>query len=169
VAVIKTAGVLGDKYIEIDIGSADQPELENGSLIQTSEPVDILSKGGNLVEQVTRVFNKGGDVEALLKNLNKLVINLNTAVVEVQKSKGLYHELMYGTSGEKLNKVMAHIEGITGKVNNGDGTLGALVNDPTVYEDIKNVLGGAKRSSVLKYFMNSFIESGKEAAPAKKK
>jgi hypothetical protein len=40
--------------------------------------------------------------------------------------------------------------------------LGSFVNDPTVYEDVKSVLGGAKRSSILKYFMRQFIETSEK-------
>ena len=47
-----------------------------------------------------------------------------------------------------------------------------MINDPTLYEDVKYLLGGAKRSSILKYFMRSFIESGEQSeekkTPAKK-
>jgi phospholipid/cholesterol/gamma-HCH transport system substrate-binding protein len=162
-AIVKTQGVLGDRYVEISIGSPDSPLLEDGGELPASEESDILSKGGNLMEDISKHFDKGGDIEALIKNLNKIAINLAVVTSEMQKSKSsLYHEAFYGSSGDKLNKSMAHVESILGKINKGEGTLGALINDPTVYEDIKNLLGGAKRSSVLKYFMRSFIEDGEK-------
>src|SRR5262249_22178331 len=38
---------------------------------------------------------------------------------------------------------------ITGKIRAGEGTLGALVVDPSVYDDLRTVLGNVKRNKVL--------------------
>lgn len=161
-ASIKTQGVLGDKYIEISIGSPDSKELAPGDFMTTSEPEDLFTKSGDLVQEVKRHFDKGGDLEALLKNLNTVAANVAAITTDLRKSKGLYYELINGTSGTKVNQATGHLAGILRKIEEGEGTLGALVNDPTVYEDLKAMLGGAKRSNILKYFMRSFIESGAE-------
>ncbi len=152
VATIRTQGVLGDKYIEISIGSPTSPPLGDGDWIQTNEPADIFTKGGNLMEDIARQFDKGGDVDQLLRNLNRLVTTLNGIVSDIEAKR----------AGEKLGASLGHVEGILKKIKDGDGTLGALINDPSVYEDLKQLLGGAKRSTVLKYFMRQFIESGVE-------
>lgn len=162
VASIKTQGVLGDKYIEISIGSPDSKELAQGEFMTTAEPEDLFSKGGDLVEGVKRYFDKGGDMESLLKNLNTVAANLAALTTDLRKGKGLYYELVNGTSGAKVSQATGSLAGILRKVEAGEGTLGALINDPTVYEDLKAMLGGAKRSNILKYFMRSFIESGSE-------
>ncbi len=61
--------------------------------------------------------------------------------------------MIYGNSGIKLEKSLGHLDGslthleaVLKKVDKGEGTLGALINDPTLYEDMKLLLGGAKRS-----------------------
>ena len=54
------------------------------------------------------------------------------------------------------------------KIDKGKGSLGALINDPTLYEDIKYLMGGAKRSTILKYFMQQFIDEGKTSKPKRK-
>ena len=43
IATIKTQGVLGDKYIEISIGSDESPLLKQGDFIKSAEPPDIFS------------------------------------------------------------------------------------------------------------------------------
>ncbi|MBI1860002.1 MAG: MCE family protein [Deltaproteobacteria bacterium] len=152
VATIKTQGVLGDKYIEISIGSPSSPLLQEGQWIATNEPADLFTKSGNLVEDIAKQFDKGGEVDSLLRNLNHLVVNLNTLTNDLNTRK----------PGEKLASALNHTDAILKKIHDGDGTLGALVNDPSVYEDLKHMLGGAKRSTVLKYFMRQFMESGSE-------
>jgi len=168
VASVKTQGVLGDRYIEISIGSPESPPVEAGSTLPTDEPEDLFTKGGSLVEEVKRYFDKGGNMDKLMKNLTDLSGNLADLTGDVKKSRGLLHEMIYGTSGQKVADASSQLAGILRKVNEGDGTLGALINDPTVYEDLKALMGGAKRSTILKYFMRSFIESGSEKSDAKR-
>ena len=56
-AIIRTQGVLGDKYIEVTIGSPDSPILEPGSFITTDESEDLFSKGGDLVQNIKKQFD----------------------------------------------------------------------------------------------------------------
>lgn len=157
-ATVKTQGILGDKYIEISIGSFDSPVIKDGEFLASSEIEDIFSKGGKVVEGISSKFGPGGDIEALIKHLNILAENLVSVT----------SQLKAGKSGEKLALSMAHMEEILRKIRMGEGSLGALINDPTVYEDIKAMTGGAKRSSILQYFMNKFIEDGAEEKSKKK-
>jgi phospholipid/cholesterol/gamma-HCH transport system substrate-binding protein len=167
VALIRTQGVLGDKYVEVTIGTNSEPMLEDGSFIKTEEPEDLFSRGGTLVEDISKQFNEGGELKETLKNLNILVKNLNTLTTDVKHHKGLLNAAIYGTGGPKLDASMASLEQIMKKIEKGEGTLGSLINDPTVYEDLKSLLGGAKRSNVLKYFMRSFIEDGEKGEEKK--
>jgi phospholipid/cholesterol/gamma-HCH transport system substrate-binding protein len=46
------------------------------------------------------------------------------------------------------------------RLRQGDGTLGALLEDPTVYEDLSTLLRGANRSLLLRSLIRSTRESG---------
>ena len=169
VATIKTSGVLGDKYIEISIGSPTEPMLQDGDSINSGEAKDVFSKTGELVGEISKQFQKDGELGALLKNLNRIAANVATITEDLQREKGLWSELAYGTSGAKLNKSLTHLETILKRIEAGEGTLGSLINDPTVYEDLKAMMGGARRSNVLKYFMRQFIETSDKAEPPSSK
>lgn len=162
IATLKTQGVLGDKYIELTIGSTNEKALVSGDTLKSTEAGDILSKSGSLVEGLSRYLKEGGDLDSLVKNLARFSDNLVQLSQQVKKEKSIMNELFYGTSGRNLNDALSHLDSIMKKIDGGDGTLGSLVNDPTVYEDVKSVLGGAKRSSILKYFMRQFIESSEK-------
>lgn len=169
VATIRTQGVLGDKYIEVSIGSPEFLLLKDGELIKSHEEKDLLSRSGKLVEGIASQFQKGGNIDQVLLSVNALAENLNVVAKDIQKKKGLMGTLVYGDSGQDLKKSLSHLEGILRKINEGKGTIGAFVNDPTIYEDLKYLLGGAKRSSVLKYFLHQFVESGQEGEQSQKK
>lgn len=167
-ATLKTQGVLGDKYIELSIGSIESAGLKDGETIPTAETPDLFSKGGNLVDGLSKYLKEGGDVDSLLRNLARLSDNLVQLSNQVRKEKSILNELFYGTSGKNLNQAITHLDSILKKIDSGDGTLGSIINDPTVYEEVKAVLGGAKRSSVLKYFMRQFMEEGEKEKKADK-
>jgi phospholipid/cholesterol/gamma-HCH transport system substrate-binding protein len=170
VASILTSGVLGDKYVEISIGSPSAPPLKNGATISSSEPEDLFKKGGTLMESLAAEFKRGGDIHSMIQNLNKVSQNLAVITSDIKERKGMLNEVIYGKSGAKLAQTMDNLEKstqniqeLTKKINSGTGSLGALINDPTVYEDLKAMMGGARRSSVLKYFMQKFIQDGASA------
>ena len=62
---------------------------------------------------------------------------------------------MYGDpeGGDALTQLGAATETLTRileKIDSGEGTLGLLLNDPTLYEDVKELVGGAQRSLVVR-------------------
>jgi len=162
VATIKTSGVLGDKYIELTIGDPAKPPIEPGTQIPCEEPADFFQKTGGVVEDISSQFKHGGNLDQLLANLNKVSANLATLTDDLRYKKGLWQEITTGKSGENFSRATESLAGILKKIDKGEGTLGSLVNDPTVYEDLKALMGGAKRSAILNYFMRSFIQSGEE-------
>jgi hypothetical protein len=48
------------------------------------------------------------------------------------------------------------------KINNGEGTAGKLIADPSVYESINDVLIGINESKLLRWLIRSRQESGIE-------
>ncbi len=52
---------------------------------------------------------------------------------------------------ERLNSILA-------KVDRGEGTFGLLLNDPTLYDDLKRLVGGAERSAVVRTLIRMSTE-----------
>ena len=51
---------------------------------------------------------------------------------------------------EALADSTVRLDQILRKIDEGEGTLGALVNDPAVYEDLRLLVSGARRSALLR-------------------
>ena len=65
---------------------------------------------------------------------------------------GAVHQLVYGDAKDlfkNLGMMSDDLRVITGKIRAGEGTLGALVVDPSIYDDLRTVLGNVKRNKVL--------------------
>jgi phospholipid/cholesterol/gamma-HCH transport system substrate-binding protein len=56
---------------------------------------------------------------------------------------------------QDLQTSMANLKAITTKINEGEGTLGALIADPTIYDQLVTILDGAQRSFLLRSMIRS--------------
>lgn len=95
VASIASEGLVGDKYVEITLGSKDSPEVKNGDTIKGAPPIqmaDLLKKADHVLDSATE-------------------------------------------SVEQIGASAGNLKTITGKINSGQGTVGALINDKTIYKE----------------------------------
>ncbi len=121
------------------------------------------------------VKNGEGSLHALIydKKIAQAVNELGTAADEVaqlihdaKNSKdGAVYQLIYGdarTLMADLSQSAADIRSVTTKIKAGEGTLGAVINDPSVYEDLKEILGNIKRNRVLRELVRMSISNSDE-------
>ena len=69
-----------------------------------------------------------------------------------------------GKTAENLKKISDDLSVVSNKIKDGEGTIGLLLTDPTVFEDLKVILGGAKRSDPLKFAVQKAIKMKKKEA-----
>jgi phospholipid/cholesterol/gamma-HCH transport system substrate-binding protein len=93
----------------------------------------------------------GGKVLADLQRSTK---KLDDLIDRVRDGDGALHTLIYQQDGrtliENLSAVSSTLRRLGDEVQQGKGTLGALLKDPSVYEDLKGILGSVRRSQVLR-------------------
>jgi phospholipid/cholesterol/gamma-HCH transport system substrate-binding protein len=58
---------------------------------------------------------------------------------------------------------MTDLRDIAARIRAGEGTLGGLVQDPTVYENLAAFLEGAQRSVLLRALIRSVMPRGTSA------
>ncbi len=153
VARIAGRGVLGDKAIDISLGSPDKPELKPGSEIETGASGDIssvLKATGEILDNtlaVTRDLKTGVAAYTnpeLRQDVAALVKSARGIVSEIEGGKGVLHTLVYDrktdgevrallaqltSSAQRLDGAIARVDGLLADVKNGDGSLHALVYD----------------------------------------
>lgn len=82
---------------------------------------------------------------------------------QIRKGNGLAHALLYG-DGEtthlmgNVNAMSDDLRVIVSNLKAGKGTIGALLVDPSVYEDIKALVGNVERNSVLRALVRYSIK-----------
>lgn len=163
IASLSTQGVLGDKVVMITPGNRQSPALPQGGELHS-----------RALSDVSQVVSQG---DLLLRNLNSLILALDrvaqplsttarTRQITRDASLTLAHlarlteKLDRGVNAESLTQSLAALNGILSKINDGSGTLGALVNDPGIYDDLKALTGGANQSRVIRNLTRAVIEKG---------
>jgi phospholipid/cholesterol/gamma-HCH transport system substrate-binding protein len=61
---------------------------------------------------------------------------------------------------QDLRAAVANLKSISEKINEGEGTVGLLIADPTVYERLVTILDGAQRSFLLRSMIRSLGDKG---------
>lgn len=158
---IRTQGALGDKFLYITPGSADAPPIVSGDELPSDYGNDILSviskrgsESENLfdilkdIKNITHSLAENNKVTHITNNLDKVSFNM------VQLTERMNTTMKNGN----LERSLVKLERIIDKVDRGEGTLGALINDKSIHERIKNILGAGQKTQQVKNILKSSVE-----------
>ena len=56
-----------------------------------------------------------------------------------------------------MSSAAKHLQGVLDKIDSGNGTVGALINDPGLYDDFRALMGGANRNRVIRNLVRDTI------------
>ena len=172
-AAVKTAGVLGDKFLEIVGGTDEAPAIAEGEYIEMEKSFDmkdLMAKGGSIVSSS----------EQLMQKLNEVLVNIDNGKAlgetlrQMEMAAKTMNQTMSHFDGKKLASAVGQLEAmsanmnqITKRIQNGPGTLHSLIYDDSAHEDLRVLLGGAQRNQVLKFFIRESIKKAEEANKVK--
>lgn len=110
-----------------------------------------VREGEGLLHSLVYDSYEGSGVESIERSL----ATLEDILREIQDGRGVLHTLIYDEPEDQdvvmqMLEAGARLNAILEKVDRGDGTVGLLLNDPTVYEDLHVLLSGAQRSLVVR-------------------
>ena len=187
VARIETMGLLGDKYIEITMGSYDKPILQDGKIIRTIEPLDysaLLARGQSVLfnlDDASRslaqilgkidkgqglagaVVNERTEFKEAIDNFAEATKSLNAVLAQVKKGRGTLGMLLYDKkTRQNVGRILSSFEDVATGIRKGTGTLGKLVKDETLYRRLANDLG--ESASLLRSLLQQ-LSSGKGLLP----
>jgi len=144
VAVVRTFGVLGDKFIEIRPGTSARFLPEGGMIAKTESPVDldqILASLGPTIEGLKELLGtKEGqeNLKALVANFREASASIKSIAEKVEKGQGTLGKLL---TDEKLYRDLTttaeNLKILSAKLEKGEGTLGKLIKDEELYNHLK--------------------------------
>ena len=258
IAHVGNKGLLGDKMIELGLGSPDAQPLDPKQLIPSEEPADMFAAANRVAAAAQEAIEKlqplaqslgdpklaadikgsAADVHALLDSMvhgdgtmhrlfydhresdqldqllastNRTTERLNETLADVQEitahvrqgpgiahalvydgeiskdtagmmselhqdlkavreGNGIAHAILYGDDSSQhvmanLNAMSDDLRAIVLGVRQGKGTIGGLLVDPTVYEDLKSAIGNVERNEVLRALVRYSIKADEQRKP----
>ena len=143
VAMIKTMGILGDKYVDVTIGKPGEAVLQPGENIKSNPGIDPY------------VFLD--DASAMINDLKKTLNNIGTITSEAKEGRGIVGKLFKDPASEaKFDRLLANVTTISDGLAKGQGSAGRLLQDTTLYVSL------TKSSENFQAVMDS-IHNGKGA------
>lgn len=129
--------------------------------------VNRVNHGPGLVHEL--IYAEEGSKAA--SQVGQAAEELATTLKAVREGDGIAHDLLFGGDGsDSAEQVLANLaavsqdlKGVTGQIKDGKGTLGALLNDPSVYEDLKVLLGNVQRNQVLRALVRYSIQADEKS------
>ncbi len=135
-ATIEMSGLISGNYVSIDMGTPGSAPLADGAEIRTAESPDL----NTLMT----------DLSGLGKQLQDSLGMLSTALNGSPKTGGgliaKLDKLLADNEG-KLSATMTNLQEISEKVNHGDGTIGKLLNDPRLHDELLATVGEIKAAA----------------------
>ncbi len=148
-----TIGMLGDKYVEIIPGTLGKPLIAEDGAIRTDATGNlaaIMSEGEELVTSSRKVMGNLCEITAGLKDgegtIGQLLVN-NQLHVELTGLIASMTILMDGLqkNQERITSAMENIStdlaDVTSKANSNSGTIGKLLGDPKLYDNLNSSTG----------------------------
>ena len=146
-----TVARLEKTLAEVEAGMADLAKI-----------VDEVESGDGLAHQL--VYGEEGTT--LATDLADLASTLQGVVADIEEGDGMLTALIYddelkGTLDD-LASAADDLQILADGLEQGDGTLGLLMTDPTLYEDMRVLVGGAQRNKLLRTAVRSSIKKAEE-------
>lgn len=156
-AVIRTKGILGDKYVELVQGSPSAPPLKEGDRIVRTVPTadmdTLMLTLQEVAENINKLTNSLANVVAgekgeaslnsIIENIKEMVATLNKSV---QENNDDIRSIISNVrkASEKMGALIAGMNDITSKINRGKGTIGKLVNEEETVNNLNSALASLK-------------------------
>ena len=146
IARIETQGLLGDKIVEITVGTAGAPPIRAGETITARDPTNIadaINSGAETMKSVAAVaeslrrtaesFNQTRiveDIAAASATARRATEQFARIGAEVEKGRGWAHALIYEEPQalRRLNELLATTQSVLDRVERGEGAVGVLTS-----------------------------------------
>ena len=152
IASIKTQGVVGYKFISVQTPST-APALEEGAFIPSTSGglLSLLSGNEELVKSISSFLKEGAE---FLRQVNEQS-KKNGGVSQWGEISTRVQKLLSEDKNKDVKEILTRTKSILRKIDKGEGTLGALVNDLSLHKKAVSFLGGRPYTGFLKSIFSS--------------
>ena len=138
---VKSGSVLGGRFLSVDEGGPEAPEISLAGLLTGSPSAELLDTATKTVQDIQHALNDGvlEDLKASMAQIRKITESLGEG--EGTLSRLLKDDALYGD----IQEIVGNVRSISDAIAKGEGTIGKLVVDDTVYRDLKDVAANLQK------------------------
>jgi phospholipid/cholesterol/gamma-HCH transport system substrate-binding protein len=142
-ATIKFTGLMGQNFVSVSFGSDSSPAAIDGTLLATEEQPDLnaimakLDKATSGIDNLTKSFTPD-TINNILGPLTDLI----------KENRG------------NLSATITNIQNITGQIASGQGTVGKLIYDQTLYNSAMSTVSNLQTAVASAQTMISSVTNG---------
>lgn len=152
--LIGSTSLIGSKFLQIDQGDASSGVIAPGDQVSGSETLPIDRAMARAVEDIQGLVKElrgdgsmTRDLNDILSNLREVTANINEIISTSQPHAEKAMERLDSITA-KLDAMLAKTGELVDKINRGDGTVGALVSDKQMKDNVTSALTNLKDASV---------------------
>ena len=170
----------GDGYVGKLLHDPAEAQRLSQLMTNLQQTSSELSRATQNVNQILARVNSGPgfahevvygeDGAKAIAKVGVVADELGTTLKGIREGNGLARSVIYGDASSQammsnLNQASADFRAVVSDMRAGKGTLGALLVDPSVYEDLKLMLGNVERNRALRALVRYSIKRD-EKSPA---
>jgi phospholipid/cholesterol/gamma-HCH transport system substrate-binding protein len=165
-ARIQTQGLLGDRIVEITVGSSQFAAVQPGETLRSRDPVDIshvIGEGAGVVRsvaaladsfrqvaeefQASRVMQDLGETVKTTRNVADQVGRIAT---RIERGPGLAHTLLYEEpiALRRVDALITSTQAILARIERGEGAVGVLTS-PESTQAARKLVAAMERFGAL--------------------
>ncbi|MGB6361095.1 MAG: hypothetical protein WBG64_00355, partial [Thermoanaerobaculia bacterium] len=104
-------------------------------------------------------------VDQTLDAMSTMTQDLSALVADIKDGEGLLATMLfdkeYGAEvRQDIQQMIMNLRVLSDRLEQGDGTLGQLINDPQVYEAMNDIIVGIDESKMLRWLVRNRQKSG---------
>jgi phospholipid/cholesterol/gamma-HCH transport system substrate-binding protein len=156
VASIQNDGLVGNKFVQVESGTDQSPEVPSGGTIQSQEPFDLAEMFQRMREAIDLITSTITEVKVGLEDALTAVSTTATDAQVLIEDIGT--EVRAITTASQ--KVAADLQVIVAGVRQGRGSIGKLVTDDAFYDRVRGIATEAEQA------IKTLREAGENARDA---
>jgi len=148
VASIGTDGLMGNRLVNIEPGSADFPFVEAGAKILSSKNTSTEAMMQTLESTNNNVEFVSANLKIITDNIRQSRGSMYSSFLDTSLSSDL-HQIMDNIKSvtENLEEVSSEAATVMGEIKTGGGIAGALIYDTTMTNDLKKSVEDLRNTS----------------------
>ena len=153
-------GTLGALVMDEELGGRVE-----ASVARIETALTALESGSGPLAALLHDESMRSELDAALGNIGKAAEQTEALILQLRDGNGLLQRLLTDESyaqslGDDLETLLRNLREVSGELLEGEGSLGKIIQDPSLYQAIDDVVVGVDESRFLRWLIRNRQQAG---------